>query len=53
MSIGFLATAISWPEPNENGDTLLPARTFLQVQALINYLTNYIETQLTRCGEQT
>lgn len=51
MTVGLLVTAISWPEPDENGDTLLPSRTLLQVQALINHLVNYIEVQLARCGE--
>ena len=51
MTVGLLITAISWPDPNEAGDTVLPSRTLLQVQALISHLVNYIEIQLARCGE--
>jgi hypothetical protein len=49
ITIGLLARAISWPDPNDQGDTLLSARTLGQVQALLNYMTNYIETQFERC----
>ena len=44
-----IAESISWPEPNEAGETTLDKETLGSVRGLLSGLIGYIEVQLKRC----
>jgi len=44
-----LASSITWPDPRDDGTTVLDTETLRNTRGLLHLLLSYLEVQLDRC----